>query len=122
MSQFQLHHISRYVRDVGKSAAFYGTVLGLSEIPNRVGKAHIRWFTIDDFRTVHLIGGDAEADRPRQFATHMALATREFDRVLSQLQQHGGNVRQPDAPAWRSDDPIRRGAAGLFPGSRRSLD
>jgi catechol 2,3-dioxygenase-like lactoylglutathione lyase family enzyme len=66
---FTLHHVSLFVRDVDASAAFYADVLGLEEIPNRVGQAHIRWFTIDGFRTVHLIGGDPEAERPRPFAT-----------------------------------------------------
>ena len=107
MSHFQLHHISRYVRDVDVSAAFYQTVLGLSESPNRVGKAHIRWFTIDDFRTVHLIGGDPEGERPRQFATHMALATQKFDEVVSRLQKHGvmfvSLTRQAGEVTTRSD-------------------
>ena len=73
---FTLHHVSLYVRDVDASAAFYANVLGLQEIPNRVGKGHIRWFTIDRFRTFHLIGGDPEPERSRQFSTHVALATR----------------------------------------------
>ena len=65
------HHVHRparslYVRDVDASATFYATVLGLEEIPNRVGKSHIRWFTIDGFRTFHLIGGDLNrSDRAR---------------------------------------------------------
>lgn len=107
MPRFRLHHISLYVRDVDVSAVFYRTVLGLSEIPNRVGKAHIRWFTIDDFRTVHLTSGDQEGERPRQFATHVALATQEFDKVLSQLQQHGVTfesvTRKPGPVTTRSD-------------------
>src|SRR3954447_22254655 len=48
---FTLHHVSLYVRDVDASATFYATVLGLQEIPNRVGKNHIRWFIIDGHRT-----------------------------------------------------------------------
>lgn len=44
MSQFQLHHIAPLVLDVDASAAFYKAALGLGEIPNRVVKAHIRWW------------------------------------------------------------------------------
>jgi lactoylglutathione lyase len=73
---FMLHHVSLYVRDVHASAAFYANVLGLQEVPNRVGKSHIRWFTIDGFRTFHLIGEHPEAERPRPFSTHVALATK----------------------------------------------
>jgi lactoylglutathione lyase len=59
---FTLHHVSLYVRDVDASAFFDATVLGLAEIPNRVGESHIRWFIIDGFRTFHLIGGDPEPE------------------------------------------------------------
>jgi lactoylglutathione lyase len=86
---FSLHHISLYVRDVDASASFYANVLGLQEIPNRVGKSHIRWFTIDSFRTFHLIGGEHEPERPRPFSTHVALASRDFEAALARLEQHG---------------------------------
>jgi lactoylglutathione lyase len=85
---FTLHHVSLYVRDVDASATFYATVLGLEEIPNRVGKSHIRWFTIDGFRTFHLIGGGPEPERSRPFSTHVALATRDFAAALARLEQH----------------------------------
>jgi lactoylglutathione lyase len=62
--RFSLHHVSLFVRNVDASAAFHANVLGLQEIPNRVGKSHIRWFTVDAFRTFHLIGGDLEPERP----------------------------------------------------------
>jgi lactoylglutathione lyase len=104
---FTLHHVSLYVRDVDASAAFYGDVLGLQEIPNRVGKSHIRWFTIDGFRTVHLIGGDLEAQQLRQFSTHIALATRTLETVLTRLEQHGVTyvslARQPKDITVRAD-------------------
>ena len=104
---FTLHHVSLFVRDVDASAAFYASVLGLEEIPNRVGQPHIRWLTIDGFRTVHLIGGDPEAERPRQFSTHIALATRNFETVLGRLEQHGVTyvslARQPKDITIRAD-------------------
>ena len=86
---FALHHASLFVRDVNASAEFYARVLGLQEIPNRVGKDYIRWFLIDEFRTLHLIGGDPEAKRPRQFSTHLALATPAFDGALAHLERQG---------------------------------
>src|SRR4028118_1004331 len=86
---FTLHHVSLFVRNVDASAAFCTDVLGLEEIPNRVSQTHIRWFTIDGFRTVHLIGGDPEAERSRPFSTHIALATRNFEMALRRLEQHG---------------------------------
>jgi lactoylglutathione lyase len=86
---FTLHHVSVNVQDVDANASFYATVPGLQEIPNRVGKSHIRWFTIDGFRTFHLIGGDLEPDRSRPFSTYVALATRDFEAALTRLEQHG---------------------------------
>ncbi len=83
---FTLHHVSLYVRDVDASASFYANVLGLEEIPNRVGKSHIRWFTIDGFRTFHLIGGNPELERLCPFSTHVALATRDFEAALARLE------------------------------------
>src|SRR5262245_37238727 len=83
------HHASLFVRDVHASAEFYARALGLEEIPNRVGKSHIRWFVIDGFRTLDLIGGDPELDRPRQFSTHLALATASFDAILAHLEREG---------------------------------
>ena len=104
---FTLHHVSLYVRDVDASAAFYAHVLRLREIPNRVGKSYIRWFIIDGFRTVHLIGGDPEAERPRQFSTHVALATVDFEAAVTRLEEHGVTyvslARQPGEITTRSD-------------------
>lgn len=86
---FALHHVSLYVRDQNASADFYSRVLGLAEIPNRLGSAHIRWFTIDEHRTLHLIGGDAQAGRDRAFSTHMALSTPDLDAVMRHLTEQG---------------------------------
>jgi lactoylglutathione lyase len=104
---FFLHHVSLHVRDVEASAAFYADVLGLQEIPNRVGKSHIRWFTIDGFRTVHLIGGGTQGEQPRHFSNHVALATRSFEMVLTRLEQCGVTyvslARQPKDITVRAD-------------------
>ena len=104
---FTLHHVSLYVRDVDASAAFYADVMGLTEIPNRVGRSHIRWFTVDGFRTVHLIGGDSEAERARPFSTHMAFATTQFAAALARLEKNGvtyvSRERQPRDITVRPD-------------------
>lgn len=87
MSHFQLHHIAPLVLDVDAKRGVLQSCTGLGRNSNRVVKAHIRWCIIDDHRTVHLIGGDSEGQRPRQFATHIALATQQFDMVLGRLRQ-----------------------------------
>jgi lactoylglutathione lyase len=105
---FSMHHVSLFVRDQDRSADFYAGVLGLTEIPNRVGRAHIRWFDLDGLRTIHLIGGDAEAaERPRPFSTHMALVTPDLDALMRRLQEanvtYVNIARQPGAVQVRSD-------------------
>ncbi len=107
MSHFTLHHVSLYVRDVHASAAFYMAALGLEEIPNRVGRADIRWFMLDDLRTLHLIGTDPEAERARPMSTHFAVATIHFDEALRRLDGAGVTwmnlARQPRQVHVRGD-------------------
>lgn len=87
---FALHHVSLYVRDQNVSAEFYARVLGLAEIPNRLAASgHIRWFTIDGYRTLHLIGGDMQTGRDRAFSSHWALSTPDLDAVMRHLTQQG---------------------------------
>jgi lactoylglutathione lyase len=106
-AEYSLHHVSLYVRDVNRSAEFYARVLGLREIPNRVGKAHIRWFDLDGLRTIHLIGGDEVAERPRPFPTHLALVTPRLDDTVARLRE--ANVtfvnlaREPNTVHQRAD-------------------
>jgi lactoylglutathione lyase len=92
---------------VNLSAAFYARVLGLSEIPNRVGKAHIRWLDLDGLRTIHLIGGDEIAERPRPFSTHMALGTSRLDEAMAKLTAEGVTyvnlAREPNKVHVRAD-------------------
>lgn len=107
MSDFTLHHVSLYVRDVHASAAFYAAALGLEEIPNRVGRADIRWFMLDGLRTLHLIGTDPETERARPMSTHFAVATRRFDEALRRLDAAGVTwmnlARQPGQVHVRGD-------------------
>ncbi len=104
---FTFHHASLFVRDVHASAEFYQRALCLEEIPNRVGKSHIRWFVIDGYRTLHLIGGDPELNRPRQFSTHLALATASFDNTIAHLEREGityvNLAREPSTVHMRQD-------------------
>ncbi|MFO1147410.1 MAG: VOC family protein [Alsobacter sp.] len=106
-ARYTLHHVSLYVRDVNRSAEFYARVLGLREIPNRVGRSHIRWFDLDGLRTLHLIGGDEVAERPRPFSTHFALVTSRLDDTLASLAAEGVTyvniAREPNAIHVRGD-------------------
>jgi lactoylglutathione lyase len=104
---YSLHHVSLYVRDVNRSADFYARVLGLKEMPNRVGQSHIRWFDLDGLRTIHLIGGDSVAERQRPFATHLALVTSQLDAAMATLKAEGVTyvniAREPEGIQVRAD-------------------
>ena len=104
---FSLHHVSIFVRDLNRSASFYATALGLTEIPNRVGKSHIRWFDLDGLRSIHLIGGDSVAERDRPMSTHFALVTTDLDGAMVRLRESGVTymnlAREPGGIQVRAD-------------------
>jgi lactoylglutathione lyase len=89
----QLDHVSLFVRDRDASARFYSEVLGLSEIENRTQLPHIRWFALGSGRSIHLIGGAGEPPAKRPLATHLALATSNFDAMKKRLDQRGIRYR-----------------------------
>ena len=62
---FQLNkdHDALLVKDLEKSADFYGNVLGLKEIPNGGLPDHIRWFQLGDKVQIHLIQSDEMTEK-----------------------------------------------------------
>ena len=54
-----------------------------------------------------LIGGGPELDRPRQFSTHLALATATFDATIAHLERQGityvNLAREPNKVHARQD-------------------
>jgi len=83
----RLDHISIYVRDLDASAQFYQKVLGLAEIANLAGHAHVRWFGFDGAHAIHLISGPAGAPPARPIASHFALACPDFEARVAALTQ-----------------------------------
>ena len=87
--EFRLDHISLHVRDLAASARFYGEVLGLTEIPNGAGHAHVRWFGVDSGHSIHLISGAPEQRAARPIAEHYALGSHDFENRLKSLSAAG---------------------------------
>ena len=69
------HHVSFSVADLARSRHFYGTVLGLAEIP--------RLPNVD-------VG--AAAPRVTPLANHVALAIDDYDAAVAHLRAHGLDV------------------------------
>ena len=90
------HHIALSVTDMDRAAWFYGTVLGLQEIPRPPFDFGGAWYQLGD-RQLHLIvhpptrtlRGSMEIG-PRD--GHLALRVRDRQEVLDRLLAHGIKV------------------------------
>ncbi len=120
--EFRINHLALVVRDLAKSAAFYGEVLGLKEIENRTKRPTIRWFAFDGNREIHLISGDGEPAPDRPISEHWCLSTPHFDATLEYLSSKGVRYRnlsgEMNAFNYRGDGV----QADVLSGSRQLLD
>ena len=82
---FQLNkdHDALLVKDLEKSADFYGNVLGLKEIPNGGLPDHIRWFQLGDKVQIHLIQSDEMTEKNK--GVHFAWNTAELPKLMEYL-------------------------------------
>ena len=91
-----LHHVALSVTDMDRAAWFYGTVLGLQEIPRPPFDFGGAWYQLGD-RQLHLIvhpptrtlRGSMEIG-PRD--GHLALRVRDRQEVVDRLLAHGIKV------------------------------
>jgi len=95
-SSIVFHHVALSVTDMDRAAWFYGTVLGLQEIPRPPFDFGGAWYQLGD-RQLHLIvhpptrtlRGSMEIG-PRD--GHLALRVRDRQEVLDRLLAHGIKV------------------------------
>lgn len=88
-SSFNLtfNHIALSVKDVNRSAEFYGSILKLQEITNRTKMDGIRWFSMGEARELHLISIVKENVSINK-AVHVALSTSNFDAFVKVLEKN----------------------------------
>ena len=98
-----LNHCGLMVADLERSRWFYGTVLGMEEVPRpKTFKFAGAWFRSGSCE-VHLLlakdtvapvgfGDAAPAGRPA-FATHLAFEVPDFDEVITTLARHGYEIK-----------------------------
>jgi len=82
--KFSVNHLAVSVKEVNKSAEFYGKVLNLAEITNRSKIEGIRWFVLGDGRELHLISVIKEPVTINK-ALHLGLSTSSFDSFVKRL-------------------------------------
>ena len=85
-SKFSFNHLALSVKDVNRSAEFYGKVLQLPEIVNRTKIEGIRWFVLADGKELHLISIIKEPVVINK-AIHMGLATKNIDAFVQRLER-----------------------------------
>jgi lactoylglutathione lyase len=86
--RLRLNHIALLVRDLDESAAFYTSIPGISEMPNPMGGAHIRWFDYGGGQRFHLQAGDISTTHVEK-PTHFAFAVEDFDSTVAALRKAG---------------------------------
>jgi catechol 2,3-dioxygenase-like lactoylglutathione lyase family enzyme len=74
------------VKDVNRSADFYGRVLKFQEITNRSKLDGVRWFSIGDGKELHLISIIKETISLNK-AIHIAFTTPDFDGFVVMLEK-----------------------------------
>ena len=92
---FTFNHQAISVKDVNRSADFYGRILKLREITNRSKFEGVRWFSIGEGKELHLISIVKE-DVSLNKAIHLAFTTPDFDAVVAMLEKI--NIAYSDWP------------------------
>jgi len=79
-----VNHLAISVKDVNRSADFYGNVLKFQEITNRSKFEGVRWFSVGEGKELHLISIVKE-DVTLNKAIHLAFTTANFDTFVAML-------------------------------------
>lgn len=99
-----LNHHAISVKDVNRSADFYGRILMFQEITNRSKFEGVRWFSIGEGKELHLISIVKENVSLNK-AIHLAFTTPDFDAFVVMLEKM--NIAYSDWPGTPSKVNIR---------------
>lgn len=88
MFNLTFDHYTIKVKDLNRSAEFYGNLLGLPEIENRTRKEYIRWFSLNEGCELHVVEGKTDSIKTT-VGLHLALRLSDFDRFLEHMSENG---------------------------------
>ncbi|HEU5290702.1 MAG TPA: VOC family protein [Cyclobacteriaceae bacterium] len=86
-STVSLNHVALSVKNVGTSAEFYKSVLGLEEITNRTKNPERRWLSLGDGKELHLISG-VPGNVTTTKAVHLGLTCSNFESFVKTLEKN----------------------------------
>ena len=107
------NHLALSVKDVNRSAEFYTTVLGLTEITNKTRMEGIRWFSLGEGKELHLISLIKDTVVINK-AVHLALTTNNFDALLKNIDRKQNCLFRLAGHAQQSQHPCRRHQTSIF--------
>ena len=98
------NHLALSVKDVNRSADFYGNILKFQEITNKTKMDGRRWFSFGEGKELHLISTIKENVSVNK-AVHIALTSPNFDSFVKMLEKM--NVVYSDWPGTLNKINIR---------------
>jgi len=105
-AQPHFNHLTVYVVDLQKSAAFYKNVMQLQEIPEPFHDNRHVWFKIGEHNQLHVVSG-AKAMEPHDINIHLAFtvsSVEDFSKHLDEMNIKYGNWAQDSkSPQVRPD-------------------
>ena len=109
-AQLHFNHLTVYVVDLEKSAAFYRNVMQLQEIPEPFHDNRHVWFKIGEHSQLHVVSG-AKEKSPHDVNIHLAFSVgsvADFAKRLDSLNIKYGNWDQSSKDAVVRPDGIRQ--------------
>jgi len=109
-AQPHFNHLTVYVVDLAKSAAFYKDVMQLQEIPEPFHDDHHVWFKMGDHNQLHVVSG-AKAMVPHDINIHLAFtvsSVEEFSKHLDAMNIKYGNWAQTSKDPQVRPDGIKQ--------------
>lgn len=77
-------HHALLVKDLAESATFYQDIIGLTEIEDKTGKDHIRWFSLGNGGELHLIQKE-DFVPVDEIGVHFALRAKDLDVFIAHM-------------------------------------